>query len=357
MRVAIGAAALVFFSSVCLAQDVDLPKVHVLSCETGCSKWTRPKPIGEHKSYFPVGERMAFPQYRAEAFAVIRFTITPDGTVSDPILEKLVGPQAFADNALEAVKTWRYEPATENGVPVAVNWRAEVAYYFKPRVDGARAETYGAYRHAKALIEEKKFTEADAVLLAALDAPRLNFYEREMLSLLAAVSYSAQGDYLTARDYAEDATLFDAKFLDRAGQEAAMRQRVKLETVTGQFAEALEWYEKLKKNVSITADDPEAKMIAWMTARLNDPKPITIDARIAPGGYPNTWSHSLLRRHFRFPQADAGTDRFVLACDRNKIESRVSTEAEWHVPKSWSNCRLLVHGTAGAKFQLQEAVE
>ena len=347
------ASAALSFASV--AQD--LPRVHVLACETGCPKWVEPKPVGEHRSYFPVGEKNAFPQFRAEAYAVVRYTVTPEGAVKDPVLEKLAGPQDFADNALEAVKTWRYQPATADGVPVEANWRAEVAYFFNPPEKGAREETYHAYKQAQNLIGDKKYDEAIAVLLKALDAQRLNFYEREMLSFLVAVAYDGKGDYLTARDYAEDATLFDARFLSARGREAAIRLLVKLDAVTGQFAEAGEWYEKLKKYVRLGADDPETKIMDVLNQRLNDPKLITVVGRIPQSGYPPVWSHILMRRHFLFPQAEAGVDRLALDCDRNRIESPISTAAEWHVPKSWSNCRLLVYGTPGARFMLTEAVE
>jgi len=357
MRVAFALCAAAFAALSVASVAQDLPQVHVLACETGCPKWVAPKPVGEHRSYFPTGEKNAFPQFRAEAFAVIRFTITPEGTVRDPVLEKLVGPQDFADNAIEAVKTWRYQPATADGVPTAANWRTEVAYFFSPPESGARDATYYAYKKAQGLIGEKKYDEAIAVAVEALGAQRLNFYEREMLSYLAALGYAAKGDYLTARDYAEDATLFDAKFLSRDGREAAMRLRVKLEALTGQFAEASAWYEKLKQNARIGADDSTTKIIAIVDARLNDAKPITMAARIPTNGYPPLWSHTLLRRHFLFPEADPGVDRLMIDCDRNRIESPISTAAEWHVPKSWSNCRLLVHGAPGAKFMLTESVE
>ena len=52
------------------------------------------------------------------AFACLEGTVTTDGAVTDLKVLKASSPYMIT-NALEAVRDWRYLPATRNGSPVA----------------------------------------------------------------------------------------------------------------------------------------------------------------------------------------------------------------------------------------------
>ncbi len=357
-RAALICAGLVLVWLPARAQDSDYPAYTILKCETGCSKRTGPTPDGTHGGYFPGPELHAFDQYRSEAFVLIRYTITAEGTVKDPVVERLIGPQDFAKGSLEAVEGWRYHPATVDGKPVATyNWHTEMTYMFDPVQRGARDKVYDAYQKARDLLEQGKVDDAKVVLLPILSLDRLNFYERSMVSYLLAVIDIRQKDYITARELIEDATLQGGRFLSRQAQVAAMRLRIEIDGLTGQFGDALEWLEKLKARTDLAADDPEIKLIDKINARLADPQPIAVMGRIPVAGYLDIWTHTLLRRNFAFPQVEGKIERFELRCDQQEIESAISDKAEWHVPKSWSNCQLEVFGAPGASFRLFEANE
>jgi TonB family protein len=352
---ALACGALLLIPPLALAQDSDIPAYTVLKCEAGCSPRTRPTADGSHRGYYPGPELHVFPQYKSEAFVLIRYTITAEGTVKDPVVEKLIGPQDFADGSVEAVKEWRYHPATMNGRPVPTyNWTAVMTYRFEPPERGARDKVYDAYGKARALLKEGKFAEAKAVLLPILSLDRLNFYERSMVSYLLALTDVQLKDYITAREFIEDATLSDGEFLGDTARIPAIRLRIEIDGLTGQFGDAMEWYGKLRKRTDVAPDDLETKLVDRIEARLADPKPLFIVGRIPVSGYLDEWSHVLLRRNFAFPAIEGKIDRFEMRCDQEEIESAVTDKAEWHVPKSWSNCHLTVFGKPGASFQLVE---
>lgn len=335
----------------------DLPKVKILGCEEACAKWTDPKPIGKHSGWVPHSEWERGGDM-GDSFVAIRLTVTADGHVKDPVLLKLIGPPTFGRSSLEAVKAWRYEPATADGVPAErPNWYAELTYSFSDARQGARPEVYTACKKAQELLSESKFSDAQALLLPILTRPRLHFYERAMISLLLSVSYGLQKDYATARDYAEDATLQDGRYLDSEAQEAAIRQRIRLEAATGQYGNALDWYEKLKKLKQPAADDPEAKLIEHVKTLLASPEPIRVVGRISNTGTLFLWNHTLLRRSFAFPVIEGKLDQLQLDCDQKNSVSPITTKAQWNVPKSWSDCHLLVSGEPGTKFLLVEGNE
>jgi protein TonB len=53
-----------------------------------------------------------------EGWVQVQFTITPTGTVKDPIVVNAEPKQIFDDAALKAISRWRYNPRVEGGVAV-----------------------------------------------------------------------------------------------------------------------------------------------------------------------------------------------------------------------------------------------
>jgi hypothetical protein len=343
-------------ASICSLQadETDTPTVTVLQCEASCGKWTDPKLI-EHPSSFPAGEARQQPAFNAEALVTIRFTVTADGHVKDPVVERLVGPEDFAEHSLISMKDWSFQPATLNGVPVArPNWKINLMYMFYPPDLGARDRVYVALRKARTLMEDQKFADSEAVLLPVLELDRLNFYERAMTSYFLALNELALKNYATAREYIEDATISRGTYLSKGSQEFAIRMQIRLDAATGQYGDALTWFPILSQITTVTADDRDAKLIADIRAQLASSGPIGVSGRIPKAGSSQPWRHDLLRRNFEFAKLDGKVDRFELRCDQQQIESAFSEKAEWHVPKTWSNCVLEVFGEPGATFQVAE---
>ena len=336
------------------ADETDTPTITLLQCEASCGKWTDPKLI-EHPSSFPTREEIQPPQFSAEALVTIRFTVTADGHVKDPVVERLIGPKNFAEHTLNSIKDWNFQPATLNGVAVArPNWEINLMYMFNPPELGARDRVYTALKKARTLMEDQKFADSEAVLLPLLELDRLNFYERAMTSYFLALNESQLNKYATAREYIEDATIAQGRYLSKDSREFAMRVRIRLDAAIGQYGDALKWFSILSQSATVTTDDRDAKLIADLRAQLAGSDPIGVSGRIPKAGSSQPWRHDLLRRNFRFAQIGGKVDRFELRCDQQQIESAVSEKAEWHVPKSWSNCVLEVFGEPGATFQVAE---
>ncbi len=55
----------------------------------------------------------------------VSFVVTPDGSVADIKLLKRSTPD-FDNYAVDAVSKWKFEPATKDGVPVAVRLETEM---------------------------------------------------------------------------------------------------------------------------------------------------------------------------------------------------------------------------------------
>lgn len=90
-----------------------------------------PKPEPIKKPSELSGNRFpSFPKAAArsgvEGTVVVEFTVQPDGKASDP---KIVsGPSVFYDAVLEAIPSWRFEPATQGGKKVAFRMTKKVTF-------------------------------------------------------------------------------------------------------------------------------------------------------------------------------------------------------------------------------------
>jgi TonB family protein len=77
---------------------------------------------------------MPDPEYSEEArqadyqgSVVLNLTVAPDGTVKEVCLDRVLG-LGLDEKAVAAVRSWKFEAATENGVPVAVRTSAETEF-------------------------------------------------------------------------------------------------------------------------------------------------------------------------------------------------------------------------------------
>jgi protein TonB len=61
-----------------------------------------------------------------EGTVVVEFTVSPDGKASNPKI--LSGPSAFHEAVLEAVPSWRFEPATQGGKKVSFRMTKKITF-------------------------------------------------------------------------------------------------------------------------------------------------------------------------------------------------------------------------------------
>jgi|SRR5579863_138383 len=64
---------------------------------------------------------------KVQGVVAIKLTVSPDGTTKDIQLVKRLRSDLDA-NAVDAVRTWKFEPATKDGNPVAVSINIDVAF-------------------------------------------------------------------------------------------------------------------------------------------------------------------------------------------------------------------------------------
>jgi TonB family protein len=73
----------------------------------------------------------------AEGTTLVAFKIDVDGNVRGTLVAKTSGNADLDNAAVQCAGTWKYRPATHNGLPVEFSWQANVQWRLH---DGTRAE-------------------------------------------------------------------------------------------------------------------------------------------------------------------------------------------------------------------------
>ncbi|HXM63265.1 MAG TPA: energy transducer TonB [Terriglobales bacterium] len=89
----------------------------------GGIRTTPPHAIYSPDPDYPIEARRA----KVQGLVTLKLTVAPDGATKDIQVVKHLRSDLDA-NAVDAVRTWKFEPATKDGKPVAVSVNIDVAF-------------------------------------------------------------------------------------------------------------------------------------------------------------------------------------------------------------------------------------
>jgi TonB family protein len=89
----------------------------------GSSRTTPPHALYTPDPDYPIEARKA----KVQGVVTLKLTVSPDGTTKDIQMVKHLRSDLDA-NAVDAVRRWKFEPATKDGKPVAVSVNIDVAF-------------------------------------------------------------------------------------------------------------------------------------------------------------------------------------------------------------------------------------
>jgi tetratricopeptide (TPR) repeat protein len=296
----------------------------------------------------------------SEGWVLLEYQISDKGIPGNIAVVDVMGPRNFVNVAIEGVGKWRYKPATRNGDAVE-QFLYETSVLFRYRTPSKTADNDGyvtKYNTARRHLREGKYDEAIAVLEDAFRG-RLNLYEAAMGSFLLATAYSNKGEWERALSHIGHATIEKEQFLERGMRPHARAMEVELNARTGNFRDAVCLFEQMKKSdPAMTAPDTElSKIMAGVTAAVQDPKPLAMDARLVQNPLidgPAVWRHRLHRSKFWFADVKGEVKSFRLACLGTFHDASIDAETLWNVPAKAGTCILRVEGAPGATFKLVE---
>lgn len=304
---------------------------------------------------YPQNPRMRGQEGRVQ----LSFSVKPDGTVADPIVEDSSGIAEFEKAAIRSVLKSRWTPTTWNGKPIE-QCAAKMRYLFKIKgMDlGARREFVAKYRSAAELAQGQRIAEAEAKLEEMTAKGAWNNYESARLWLMRAVLQAKAGDDVGQLRSLRRAALANGDYLEKKLYPDVVRQIFTLEVKQRHYGAALETYQQFRRIEPAVTDAAMDKVVSQIGSIIDSPEVLAIPGTIeyrsgCEEGRPN-WQHELLRRKFAFADVNGPVQDFQLRCDWKKVSDAVSTEKTWEVPRSWGWCQLFVFGDVGASLKVIE---
>lgn len=340
--------------------DEDLPAIHTLPCATTCANSSRAAGITQPLPSWPRQFLESADTY-VEGYVRLHYKINTDGQVSDISVVSVVGPKEFESRTVDAVKDWIYKPATLNGKPVATCHTLVVTFKMPTNKwgmqPGARPAIVSAYKAAIEDIKNNKLDEALADLRDASSKPRLNLYERGMLANATSAIALQKGDYLEAHRTSAVALEFTSSDLPAMVNQTLLETRLKSALFLGDLVDALDAEDRLKTMKSFNPSSPILEVVDQVRSKADSMPLFSVSAKIPEVSEGESTFVGLYRRNFAFLDIKGSLSDFTLNCRQQAVESKISESAEWHVPKSWSDCRVLVRGAPGTTFKLVQATE
>lgn len=341
-------AALLLLAPLARAQDAPRDETIMLPCDGKCAAITPPVGIKEPRPVFPA--QFTYGNY-SEGFVQLEFTIGTDGHVSDIRTVKLLGAQDFADSAKRTVQDWIYKPAMLDGEAITISHPLIVFFTVKGAQMGARPSISSAYQKAAALLRDGKLDDAGVTLAEALKQPKLNMYERGMLTNLTALTAMQRKDYAAARD-ALSIVRFYQDMVPPEVLRAMLRNNILANLSLGDMAEAVVSFRMLARTKGYDPADPIAKAVSDTLAKVNTLPYLSSPAKIPDGENADGYTFTLFRRAFTFTNIVGKLDRYTMVCRERQVESPIAEKVDWQVPKSWSGCTLFIRGTPGTTFNI-----
>ncbi len=301
-------------------------------------------------------------------YFMLRLSISGNGVVTDvELMDGSFGNPLFINRAIAHLKTWAFEPATENGMPVPSRVAQPFTFHGTPATRAISAATLDGIKKVE---EYYKAGDLDRARAYARELVERRVQTRQDLAALQAavgIAEASAGDAHRALRALRDATvgyppfpapdikiepvmylLPDANYLARL-----LTIQMSLSAGQGLLGEARRAYVQLAGLVELPADDPRRELAGKVESILTGNAPLT--GRIRLDAKP--WTHALTRRQFRFQNMQGPLQQVDLDCGRHWRTLDLKSTATMAVPDGWTDCNLRIRGGADATLVVVEFAE
>ena len=300
---------------------------------------------------------------RREGWVALSFMISPEGEVTEPMIEESSGAESFEKAALEAVKKWRYNPATLNGQPVEDTITRAVIRFALESESGERPGVSNGFRvsylRVKDSVSKPDLQQAASLLDELAQKERLSLTEDSWYWWLKYTYLDAAGSSAEEKRDALTRAIGYDDLLPPDLLVAASVGLYDLRVKEADYAGALRTLDRLKgsrraRNSAryaevVKALDASAQQIG---ALIDGDTTLRVDAMIGEHDY---WVQGLLRRSFSIEEIRGHIDSVEVRCTRRNARfGSVSGEHTWTIPKSWGDCGAYVKGNPGTTFVVYE---
>lgn len=284
----------------------------------------------------------------------VNFVVRADGTVADILVVDSSGTPALEQAVIEAVSTWKYEPAKLNGSPVAQRVNDRLLVLKTTRNPAATMRKLEAVLvRASELIDAGKLDAAQLELFRARDGRDLTYDAWGRIHVLLARVDAKRDDQFGQMENLLNALPYSTPW-EATGM---LRTLFGLQVSLRLYRSALSTYGALKGlGPSVTNDEIE-RLAGELQKFVDSNEGYRVPGEIrkrGPGTGNGNWIYEILRHRIAFADIDGALDTFEVRCVSHVFSDKVDVQREWHLPATWGDCVLFVFGQPGSRFSLLE---
>jgi TonB family protein len=281
----------------------------------------------------------------AEGWVNVSFMVSPNGTPYEIYVSESTGNKELERAALDAVKAWRFKPASINGQPIDSATSAKLRFVLKGDKIRATPEFASAYRALGKAIDDDDRAAAEAAL-AKLHVS--NLYEDAFLGFAQyrfALRWGTQEQQIRGlrRAIAEET---DGYHLPKAEFVAALRSLLPLELNARDFANAMSTWEKLQK---IGVDSSLRPLMEKVQELRTSDQAYGVIGQI---GESSAWSYKLFKKHFQITVSAGHVSQVKLHCARKFASFAFDPGLQYQIDDRYGDCEIFVEGDPGTRFEL-----
>jgi TonB family protein len=298
-----------------------------------------------------------------EGWVMLSFVVSETGAVEEAMIEDSSGVEAFELAALDAIRKWRYAPATLNGNPVAQSMQhTRISFALEGPADGATRQFVSAYRKTRQLLDAGDYAAAAPLLEEMELGGRYNLYEDALFwalkyAYLEGVQSTDTAEKIRALKFAigsqYDEHLPSGVFV------AAAHSLYILQVQALDLSAARQTFERLRDSPHGKRSSLHASAIAELTPTYEQIEQLIagrellpVKAEIDRYGY---WDHDLMRRSFSLANVTGSIASVSVRCERGtRLFENYPDDAVWHVPESWGKCGIYIKGDPATTFTFEE---
>jgi len=291
-----------------------------------------------------------------EGSARLSFVIEKDGSVSNVIVEDVVGYKGFGKSAVKEIKHWKFKPAFENGKPVQQCQNAVQMDFAMGKPNGEKnpaAVTKSFLKYYKSALNALKTKDYDLVDEKLKKIEKIKIWKRANAAytyLLKAEYAKAMGEERNELDYLQKSTSIVT--LPKATYFYILQQQYVLNIKLNNVISA---YDTLNKIMEL--DEAKSKMDIFEDHKKRLDSYIAKGTDIVVNGDltgPYTWNHKLLRNSFSILPQKGKLQELDIRCANKRHVFTVGENSTWTIPEKWQRCSVYIKGDKNATFQLVE---
>jgi len=293
---------------------------------------------------YPGGEKLD----RNEGWVQLCLMVDAGGQTYEPAIMRSSGNKVFDHEALKAVRSLTFEPASLNGKPVDSGYEIKFKYRLSPPADGARPEFV---RNYNALMKATAANDKAAADAALSKLHVSNLYEDAYFGLATSSYAEHWGDDMQQLAGLQRAIAAEdsPRYLPKQIFPVALRALFRLQVRTHDYGGALITWEKLTR-VGIDAEtaDNIKHVIDQLEVLRTDTREYAVPGKLENG----TWYFHLFKSHFQVAVADGHVSEVRLRCDRRYVFFAFDPQVRYDVANGSGKCTLELVGEPGTTFSL-----